>query len=68
MDTPKLKPCKCGACGRPARAYQDDLGYYVECSMDSGHATEYFDTPEEAIAAWNRRNGESTKLATRDEL
>lgn len=22
------------------------------------NATEYFDTPEEAIAAWNQRNGE----------
>ena len=70
MDTPKLKPCelkpcKCGDCGHPARVCEDwGLGYYVECSLDfCDNATEYFDTPEEAVAAWNHRNGEETKDA-----
>jgi hypothetical protein len=56
---PKLTPCKCSECGRPARGCRDDLGYYVKCSMDfCNNTTEYFDTPEQAIAAWNHRNGE----------
>ena len=59
------KPCKCSDCGRPARVCRDGLGYYVECSMDfCDNTTEYFDTPEEAVAAWNRRaktEGKETK-------
>lgn len=62
---PKLKPCKCGDCGHLARVCEDwGLGYYVECSMDfCDNCTEYFDTLDEAIAAWNHRNEEEARDA-----
>ena len=53
---PELKTCKCRECGHEARIVKDGLGDYVECIVDfCDNTTEYFDTPEEAVAMWNRR-------------
>ena len=55
MQTPK--PCKVD--GHSPIVIQDAIGYFVRCSYDfCDNCTEYFDSEEEAIAAWNRRASE----------
>jgi len=52
----KLKPCR--ECRHEAKIWKDDFGYFVRCIVDfCDNCTEYFDTAEEAAAAWNQRNG-----------
>ena len=47
---------KCKECGHNAVWCKDDIGLYVRCIVDfCDNCTEYFDSPEEAIAAWNER-------------
>lgn len=50
-------PCPCKECGHEAIVRQDDIGWYVRCVVDfCDNCTEYFDSPEEAMSAWNGRN------------
>jgi len=49
-----LKPCP--FCGAKAEIlhYEND-GYLPECTKCCGMVEKWFNTPEEAISAWNRR-------------
>lgn len=56
-DTPDLLPCP--FCGGEAKIFRIDghalfCAYCVDCDTNGGH---YF-TEEDAIAAWNRRDGD----------
>lgn len=53
MTQDSLKPCPfCG--GESVTDFIDDLSHIIECN-DCACRTSCGDTPEEAIAAWNRR-------------
>lgn len=58
MELPNdLKPCP--FCGGPARLYEGL--YHRACCLDNncaGSMTQAFDTKEEALAAWNKRDDE----------
>lgn len=61
--TQKIKPCPfCGGEGRlqavitESRINQDD--YFVKCRECGASTMKYFSKQKEAIAAWNRRNGD----------
>ena len=55
---PRIANCR--ECGHEAICRQDDIGWYVRCIVDfCDNCTEYFDTPEEAINAWNTRQEKS---------
>ena len=61
--TQKIKPCPfCGGEGRlqavitESRINQDD--YFVKCRECGASTMKYFFEQKEAIAAWNRRNGD----------
>lgn len=48
------KPCK--EDGHVPIVRQDDIGWFVRCSVDfCNNCSGYFDSPEEAVAAWNDR-------------
>lgn len=70
MPSPELKPCP--FCGRPAEimrhTYFDKPVYTVGCHINQRNlchatvrATIIYDSPEAAVAAWNRRAGEDEK-------
>ncbi len=46
-----LKPCRCGD-DHPHLA-RTALGYFVDCGGFCMRATDIFNTPEQAIEAWN---------------
>lgn len=55
MKLEQIKPCK--VCNHNGLLFKDCIGYYVRCEVDIwGVFSGYFDTPEEAIAAWNALN------------
>ena len=60
--TEELKPCP--FCGREAKVYQDERGYYVSCThcfTVVGYEADPcndFQTEAEAIAAWNKMANE----------
>ena len=62
----ELKPCPfCGAITLTTTARNERIGLWtiaVFCS-NCGNGTSYFDTAEEAIAAWNRRTPDYLDLA-----
>ena len=54
MTNGEIKPCK--ECNHDGLLLQDCIGWFVRCEVDTcDNFSGYFDTPEEAIAAWNRR-------------
>lgn len=53
MPTPEPRPCDWS--GHPAIVIEDGMGFYVRCSYDfCEKTTAYYETEEEAVAAWNR--------------
>jgi hypothetical protein len=54
MTNAEMKPCK--ECNHDGLLCQDDVGWFVRCEVDMcDNFYGYFDTPDEAISAWNRR-------------
>jgi hypothetical protein len=54
MTNAEMKPCK--ECNHDGLLCQDDVGWFVRCEVDMcDNFSGYFDTPDEAISAWNRR-------------
>ena len=64
----KVMPVRCG-CGGPTICYETryyGATYSVECSK-CGTQTRAFDTPEEAIRAWNKAMGVKRQRRPKDE-
>ena len=51
-----LKPCP--ICGKKVRVIQIDEATFVIQCFQCGLTTDYFDTPDDAKTAWNRRPSE----------
>jgi predicted nucleic-acid-binding Zn-ribbon protein/DNA-directed RNA polymerase subunit RPC12/RpoP len=54
-DTQELKPCQCGGHAFSETTNIDGVKYYYVYCEDCSLETDYYDTFEEALAAWNRR-------------
>lgn len=52
----ELKPCP--FCGEAGTEINISKSYFIKCN-NCGVGTAIFSTPDYAIAAWNRRNGNS---------
>lgn len=58
MTLEQIKPCK--VCNHNGLMLYNGIGYYVRCEGEMCDVfSGYFDTPEEAISAWNVLNKEA---------
>lgn len=62
---PKMKPKSCPICGHAPRVYRGFTGYSVMCGWGKCwywvELKTFYDTREEAIAAWNARKENHAK-------
>lgn len=56
MSEPKLKPCP--FCGREPTYWHWNYGFMIECHQNDHRIQCEAKTQEEAIEAWNKREGE----------